>query len=44
MSKKSTSLPFTPSAMTSSTGGVREPTTRQPALIASSIDHDRKSG
>ncbi len=43
-SKKSTSLPLTPSSMTSSTGPVRDPITSAPALIASIIDHDRTNG
>jgi len=42
--KKSTSRPFSPSRITSSTGGVREATTRQPADIASSSDQDRTKG
>jgi hypothetical protein len=42
--KKSTSRPFTPSWITSCTGAVAEPTTKQPQLIASSIDQDRTKG
>ena len=38
------SRPFSPSRITSSTGGVREPTTRQPADIASSSDQDSTNG
>ena len=42
--KKSHSKPFSPSRITSSTGGVREPTTRHPADIASSSDQDSTNG
>jgi hypothetical protein len=42
--KKSVSRPFSPSRITSSTGGVREPMTTQPADIASSIDHESTNG
>jgi hypothetical protein len=44
MSKKSTSVPFTPSSITSFTGAVAEATTCAPAAIASSIDHDSTKG
>jgi hypothetical protein len=37
-------VPFWPSVMTSCTGGVAEPITWAPALIASIIDQDRTKG
>jgi len=42
--KKSVNKPFSRSRITSSTGSVREATTRQPADIASSNDQESTNG
>lgn len=42
--KKSTNKPFSPSWITSATGGVSEPITKQPVDMDSIIDQDNTNG
>ncbi len=44
VSKNGTSSPLSPCRITSRTGAVSDPTTRQPALSASISDQDRTNG